>query len=54
MGKLRQALDYSRRITLLNIRMKNLRSTLKILEKIPNIKKMNLIELKTINRESLA
>jgi len=49
-GKLKQVLDYSRTITRLNIRMKNIKSTIKILEKIPNIKKMNLIELKTINK----
>ena len=50
LGKLRQVLEYSRTITRLNIRMKNIKSTLKILERIPNIKKMNLIELKTINK----
>lgn len=42
-------MDCGKKITRLNILAKNLKDTLKILEKIPNIKKMNLIELKSIN-----
>ena len=47
--KLKRVLDCSRRITKLNIKLKNIKSTVKIVSKIPNVKKMNLIELKTIN-----
>jgi hypothetical protein len=39
------------KITRHNIKLKNIKDTLKILEKIPNIKKMTLFELKNINLE---
>jgi hypothetical protein len=39
----------SRAITKLNIHIKNIKNTLKLLEKVPNIKKMNLMELKAID-----
>lgn len=39
----------SKAITRLNITIKNLRNTLKLVEKVPNIKKMGLVELKAID-----
>lgn len=42
-------LGRSKSITRLNITIKNLKTTLKLLEKVPNIKKMGLVELKAID-----
>lgn len=47
--RLEEANRKSKRITQLNIRLKNIKSTLKILTGLPNIHKMSLIELKSIN-----
>ena len=38
-----------RSISRLNIKLNNIKTLMKIMQKIPNIKKMNLIEIKTIN-----
>lgn len=42
-------LSKSKAIARLNITIKNLRNTLKLVEKVPNIKKMGLVELKAID-----
>lgn len=41
-------------ITKLNIRIKNIKNTIKLLDKVPNIKKMNLMELKSIDLQKLS
>lgn len=43
-----------RSISTLNIKLNNIKTLMKIMQKIPNIKKMNLIELKTINLNRLS
>lgn len=43
-----------RSISRLNIKLNNIKTLIKIMQKIPNIKKMNLIELKTINLNRLS
>ena len=51
--RLEEANQKSKRITKLNIKLKNLKSTLKILHEMPNIHRMSLIELKSIRISSL-
>lgn len=51
--KLTRVLDKGKAITRLNIHIKNLKATLKLAEKVPNIQKMNLVQLKAIDLEKL-
>ena len=51
--KMSRLLNRSKTITRLNITIKNLRHTLKLLEKVPNIKKMGLVQLKGIDLQRL-
>jgi hypothetical protein len=51
--KMSRLLSRSKTITQHNITIKNLRNTLKLLEKVPNIKKMGLLELKAIDLQRL-
>jgi hypothetical protein len=51
--KMSKMLGRSKSITRLNITIKNLKDTLKLLEKVPNIKKMGLVELKAIDLQRL-
>lgn len=54
MERLKLGLDRARKITRLNIHANNIKSTIKLLEKIPSIKKMTLRELKAIDLQALA
>lgn len=46
-------LNKGKAITRLNIHIKNLKATLKLIEKVPNIRKMNLVQLKAIDLQKL-
>ena len=50
---MKQYLKRIKRITQLNIKLRNKREVIKILERIPNIKKMKLGELKAIKLDQL-
>ena len=44
----------TKKITVLNIKSKNLKNTLKVLEDVPKLRKMSVFELKQINMSSVA